>query len=251
MLDGWATTHHSAYDQRYYRQWMHELPPLEHIHRHTVLDVHHALVPRTARRGRLPSSLQAARPIAGMPSLHVLQPADMLLHGMTHLFHNEELSHGLRDLSDSDLLLREFGTESSDGLTLSIAPRNSVRTSALLWLALCASVLRNADSRQGTGRLQLRRTASARAPLHGCNVASRGVFNDAVDSHPIDACSRKSSLSAGSLDPHAAMDAGSPRDRQVYAARSEWVIAGMTSQRPEPRNLPTMPASSLTEKACG
>ena len=112
MLNGWATTHHSAYDQRYYRQWMHELPPLEHIHRHTVLDVHHALLPRTARL-RPPSVklLQAARPIDGMTSLHVLQPADMLLHGMTHLFHNEELSHGLRDLSDLDLLLREFGTE--------------------------------------------------------------------------------------------------------------------------------------------
>jgi hypothetical protein len=111
MLNGWATTHHSAYDQRYYRQWMHELPPMEHIHRHTVLDVHHALLPPTARL-RPPSVklLQAARPIAGKTSLHVLQPADMLLHGMTHLFHNEELSHGLRDLSDLDLLLREFGT---------------------------------------------------------------------------------------------------------------------------------------------
>ena len=28
MLHGWSTTHHNAYDQRYYRQWMHELPPL-------------------------------------------------------------------------------------------------------------------------------------------------------------------------------------------------------------------------------
>jgi hypothetical protein len=32
----------------------------------------------------------------------------MVLHSMTHLFHNEELSHGLRDLSDLDLLLRHF-----------------------------------------------------------------------------------------------------------------------------------------------
>jgi len=40
----------------------------------------------------------------------VLAPADMVLHSMTHLFHNEELSHGLRDLSDLDLLLRHFAT---------------------------------------------------------------------------------------------------------------------------------------------
>jgi hypothetical protein len=29
MLAGWAATHHDAYDQRYYRQWMHELPPMQ------------------------------------------------------------------------------------------------------------------------------------------------------------------------------------------------------------------------------
>jgi hypothetical protein len=35
----------------------------------------------------------------------------MLLHSMTHLFHNEELSHGLRDLSDLDLMLRHEGQD--------------------------------------------------------------------------------------------------------------------------------------------
>jgi hypothetical protein len=49
MLDGWATTHHDPYDQRYYRRWMHELPPFQHIHRLTTLDVHHGILPDTAR----------------------------------------------------------------------------------------------------------------------------------------------------------------------------------------------------------
>jgi hypothetical protein len=35
----------------------------------------------------------------------------MVLHSMTHLVHNEELSHGLRDLSDIDLLLRHWGSD--------------------------------------------------------------------------------------------------------------------------------------------
>ena len=48
MLGGWATTHHDPYDQRYYRRWMHELPPMLHIRRMTLLDVHHAIVPATA-----------------------------------------------------------------------------------------------------------------------------------------------------------------------------------------------------------
>jgi hypothetical protein len=109
MQHGWATTHHSAYDQRYYREWMHELPPMRHVRRGTVLDVHHAILPETARLH--PDSrllLEAAQPVPGEPGLRVLRPTDMVLHSMTHLFHNEEMSRGLRDLSDIDLLLRDF-----------------------------------------------------------------------------------------------------------------------------------------------
>jgi hypothetical protein len=110
LLRGWATTHQDAYDQRYYREWVHELPPMQHIQRGTVLDVHHAIV-SPAGRTRPDSArlLAAALPLRGHPCLHVLAPADMVLHAMTHLTHNEEFSHGLRDLSDLDLLLRHFG----------------------------------------------------------------------------------------------------------------------------------------------
>ena len=59
MLAGWATTNPSEYDQQYYRRWMHELPPLQHIRRQTVLDVHHAILPDTARLR--PPSAQALR----------------------------------------------------------------------------------------------------------------------------------------------------------------------------------------------
>jgi hypothetical protein len=112
MLHGWFATHHSAYDQRYYREWMHELPPLRHAVRTTVVDVHHAILPRTARLR--PSSAQllgASRPIPGEHRLRVLSPTDMVLHSATHLFLNEELSQGLRDLADLDSLLRHFGND--------------------------------------------------------------------------------------------------------------------------------------------
>lgn len=109
-LHGWVTTHHSAYDQRYYRQWMHELPPLRHVVRMTILDVHHAILPRTARLKPASAKLLAAsRAIAGEDCLRVLAPIDMVLHSAAHLFHNEELSQGLRDLADLDSLLRHFG----------------------------------------------------------------------------------------------------------------------------------------------
>ncbi|MEO7007580.1 MAG: nucleotidyltransferase family protein, partial [Caldimonas sp.] len=112
MQHGWMTTHPDAYDQRYYREWMHELPPLQHVSRQTVLDVHHAVLPVTARlKPDSAKLLESAQPISGSPVLYVLAPLDVILHNVTHLFHNEELSHGLRDLSDLDLLLRQGSTE--------------------------------------------------------------------------------------------------------------------------------------------
>jgi len=112
MLHGWATTHHDPYDQRYYREWMHELPPMMHVTRQTVLDVHHAIVPTTARlKPDSAKLLAASRPIAEGSRLRVLTPTDMVLHSAAHLFLNEDLSSGLRDLADLDSLLRHFGEE--------------------------------------------------------------------------------------------------------------------------------------------
>jgi hypothetical protein len=111
---GWMTTHHNAYDQRYYRQWMHELPPLRHMKRRTVLDVHHAILPQTARLHPETTKLWAAAvAIESDPGLKVLAPDDMFLHAATHLFHDGELEHGLRDLVDLDVLLRHFGVDGS------------------------------------------------------------------------------------------------------------------------------------------
>ena len=114
MLAGWAKTDHSEYDDSYYRRWMHELPPMQHIRRQTVLDVHHGILPTTARLQPESSKLfAAAQPLPGSTGIHVLAPADLVLHSMSHLFHNDDLSHGLRDLSDIDLSLRQFNATAS------------------------------------------------------------------------------------------------------------------------------------------
>lgn len=108
MKHGWVSTQHDAYDQRYYRTWMHELPPLTHIQRKSVLDVHHRILPATARLQPDPRRLlAAARPAAD--GVYVLAPAHMVLHSATHLFHDGEFEHGLRDLFDLDGLIRYFG----------------------------------------------------------------------------------------------------------------------------------------------
>ena len=112
MLAGFATTHLHPYDQRYYRRWMHELPPMQHVKRLTILDVHHTIVPATAGVALDAAALfRGAVTLAEAPPFLVLSPCDMVLHSATHLFHNEDLTHGLRDLVDIDALLAHFGAE--------------------------------------------------------------------------------------------------------------------------------------------
>jgi putative nucleotidyltransferase-like protein len=114
MRFGWSTAKTTEYDQRYYRQWMHELPPLRHNNRQTVLDVHHAILPTTARlKPDSAKLLAASRAIPGEARLRMLAPVDMVLHSATHLFCNEDVGNSLRDLVDLDCLLRQFGE--SDG----------------------------------------------------------------------------------------------------------------------------------------
>jgi hypothetical protein len=110
---GWESMHLNPYDQRYFRQWMHELPPLEHVRRKTVLDVHHTILPITAALRPDPEKLRAAaRPLANHPKLHVLSAPDMVLHSAAHLFYSDgEFTHGLRDLLDLAILLRYFSAQ--------------------------------------------------------------------------------------------------------------------------------------------
>ena len=107
MLAGWHPTGLSQYDQRYYRRWMHEIPPMQHVVRATVIDVHHAILPDTARYHPDSAKLRSrAVAVDGLPGVFVLAEEDRILHSATHLFHDGELPHGLRDLTDLDLLLR-------------------------------------------------------------------------------------------------------------------------------------------------
>ena len=106
---GWQFDQIDEYDRRYYLEWMHELPPLRHRHRRTVLDVHHAILPPTSRLKPDPSLLwAAARRLPTAPFL-VLSPADMMLHSAAHLFQDGDLHLRLRDLVDLHEMAVTFG----------------------------------------------------------------------------------------------------------------------------------------------
>lgn len=97
------------YTHAYYRRWMHELPPLVHADRGTMIDVHHTILPLTARRTPDADALIAVS-IEIAPGLRILSPADMIVHAATHLFADGDLAGGLRNLWDIDRLLRLFAS---------------------------------------------------------------------------------------------------------------------------------------------
>lgn len=111
---GWFPESLDNYDQIYYERWMHELPPVRHIQRGTTLDIHHNILPKTC--ALCPTAdllLESAVTILGS-NYWMLAPEDMVLHTASHLFLGGEFENGLRDLSDIDLLLREFFDKDSN-----------------------------------------------------------------------------------------------------------------------------------------
>ena len=72
LLDGgWQYDEVNDYDQRYYRDWMHETPPLIHKNRSMEVDLHHNIVPPVSRIKLDASKLFAkALPIENSPFLY-------------------------------------------------------------------------------------------------------------------------------------------------------------------------------------
>jgi hypothetical protein len=110
LAAGWEWVKEDAYDDLYYRRWMHELPPLIHRERDRMIDVHHNILPLTARPK--PDSAAMIADSVELPSgLRMLSPPDMTVHAATHLFADGDLAGGLRNLWDIHRLLEEFGDE--------------------------------------------------------------------------------------------------------------------------------------------
>jgi len=111
LLDkGWESVKLEEYDQRYYRTWMHELPPLRHPDRGLEVDIHHTISPLTSRLNPDPEKLLLDSISLADERLRVLQPVDMVLHSAVHLFYDGEFINGLRDLVDLADLFGYFGT---------------------------------------------------------------------------------------------------------------------------------------------
>jgi Uncharacterised nucleotidyltransferase len=110
---GWEWVKEDAYDDAYYRDHMHELPPMIHKERDRMIDVHHTILPLTARpRPDAKAMLKDAMSVAN--GLFIFAPADMAIHCAAHLFADGDMSGGLRNLWDFHCLLTEFSAADPD-----------------------------------------------------------------------------------------------------------------------------------------
>src|SRR3546814_17619150 len=83
---------------------MHELPPMIHAARDRMIDVHHTVLPLTARQTPDAAAMIAqAVPIANQ--LSMLSPEDRVCHAAAHLLADGDLAGGLSNLWDIYCLL--------------------------------------------------------------------------------------------------------------------------------------------------
>lgn len=113
LAHGWEWVKADAYDDAYYRQWMHELPPLIHRERDRMIDVHHTILPLTARP-RPDAAVLLAESVPLTSGLRVLSPEQMVIHAAAHLIADGDLVGGVRNLWDIDRLCREFAEKDED-----------------------------------------------------------------------------------------------------------------------------------------
>jgi hypothetical protein len=111
LKKGWRHRDISAYDERYYRAWSHEIPALIHRERETEIDIHHTIAPVTSRVKIDTCHLFDDAMTPSHTNYKILCPVDMVLHCAVNLFQNNELADDLRDLLDLHGSLAVFGNE--------------------------------------------------------------------------------------------------------------------------------------------
>lgn len=111
LAAGWRAASLTPYDERYYRDWSHETPPMRRPGHALELDLHHAITPVTGTLAFDASTLfERSVPIAGTP-FRALSPEDQVLHACLHCFHDGDLMLRLREVVDIDGLIRELALD--------------------------------------------------------------------------------------------------------------------------------------------
>jgi hypothetical protein len=114
-IQGWFSKELDDYDEKYYRQWAHEIPPMQHGTRGTVLDLHHNLVPPVSGKSiDIEKFVRVAkREVDGVLTLN---DSGMFFHSAIHLFFNDDYSSAFRDMTDLWMLSKDQNDDFYHGL---------------------------------------------------------------------------------------------------------------------------------------
>lgn len=132
---GWVSEVVDEYDDHYYREWSHELPPMRFPGHALEVDLHHTIAPVTSRTRADDELLFAG--LVSLPDCQyfVLDPRDQIIHAAIHLFQDTELDGRLRDLVDIDGLVRQHLLNTADWAEL-LRRAERHKATRLLWYAL-------------------------------------------------------------------------------------------------------------------
>lgn len=117
LEQGWAAAQLTNYDERYYREWSHELPPMKHPDRGVEVDAHDSITPGiSGNSDAINLLLKSVHPIKSQhrshgtagSRFHALSPVDQLVHVAVHTFRDSELAIRLREVMDFDFLYRQL-----------------------------------------------------------------------------------------------------------------------------------------------
>lgn len=97
----------SAEDCRYFRRWLHEIPPLKHHYRQIEVDVHFRLLPISDPRSFPPTDMLRRSTALGKGAFAILDPVDRVLHCILNLARTGDYSHAFRDCWDLRCLIEE------------------------------------------------------------------------------------------------------------------------------------------------
>ncbi|MBO6503770.1 MAG: nucleotidyltransferase family protein [Kordiimonadaceae bacterium] len=125
----------NEYDQQYYRQHMHELPPLRHKSRGTVIDVHHALLPITARNTVDEAKMFSEAHELNTGNLKVFSPVDQIIHSAVHAYADGALDTPARTLVEQYFLFTELTEDEKSTLVFRAREVGAQMSVALgLWM---------------------------------------------------------------------------------------------------------------------
>jgi len=180
---GWKAMNEDDYEQHYYREWMHELPPLKHEERGTIVDLHHTILPLTARLKPDPQKLIAGA--ISMPSspFYTLTPEDTVLHRAAHLFYDGDLYNSIRELVDLHELISAYSTQQSFADCLAVRARELDLVKPLYYaLYFCRRLLHTKIPEQVVSRLGKEATP---APLRQfvCYLMEQQLLSVDPDQH--------------------------------------------------------------------